>query len=532
MFSAQRISYQQTGAFNKIVLDYLEGAASLASFSEERPTIEGVKRSIERKQIQDVDRSRLVSALAEQYAVVTVAEKVNQNIALLIKKTTFTVCTAHQPNLFTGPLYFIYKILHAIKLANELKQQLPEYDFVPVYYMGSEDADLAELNHFYIEGKKYEWSTTQTGAVGRMLVDKNLLFLLNELEGQLSIYPYGKEWIDLLRICFREDATIQQSTFQLVHSLFATFGLVVLIADQPKLKTTMKAVFEEDLFRHTPMQIVNNTGTRLSAHYNEQAHPRDINLFYLKDAIRERIERSDDKFRVHNTDIVLTPFALQEELAQHPERFSPNVILRGLYQESILPNVVFIGGGGEIAYWLQLKDLFQHYKVPFPVLVLRNSFLILEKSWQQKIDKLKLTVDLLFQSIDTILNTLVKHHSVNDLSLNGKLKIANSLYDELHGQVESIDPTLAGHVVAIKTQALYRLQELEKKMLRAEKRKFFDQQRQIEAVKNKLFPNNGLQERVENIGYYYARWGQDFILALYEHSLGLEQQFTVLGEES
>jgi uncharacterized protein YllA (UPF0747 family) len=103
--------------------------------------------------------------------------------------------------------------------------------------------------------------------------------------------------------------------------LFATFGLVVLIADQPKLKTTMKAVFEEDLFRHTPMQIVNNTGTRLSAHYNEQAHPRDINLFYLKDAIRERIERSDDKFRVHNTDIVLTPFALQEELAQHPERF-------------------------------------------------------------------------------------------------------------------------------------------------------------------------------------------------------------------
>jgi uncharacterized protein YllA (UPF0747 family) len=165
-------------------------------------------------------------------------------------------------------------------------------------------------------------------------------------------------------------------------------------------------------------------------------------------------------------------------------------------------------------------------------LVLRNSFLILEKSWQQKIDKLKLTVDLLFQSIDTILNTLVKHHSVNDLSLNGKLKIANSLYDELHGQVESIDPTLAGHVVAIKTQALYRLQELEKKMLRAEKRKFFDQQRQIEAVKNKLFPNNGLQERVENIGYYYARWGQDFILALYEHSLGLEQQFTVLGEES
>lgn len=532
MFSAQRIPYQQTGAFSKIVLDYLEGAASLSPFYEAHPTIDGIKELIARKQKQSIDRSLLVATLNEQYKELTVAETVNHNIALLAKETTFTICTAHQPNLFTGPLYFIYKILHAIKLASELKKQLPEYDFVPVYYMGSEDADFAELNHFTVEGKKYEWTTSQTGAVGRMVVDKNLLSLLDTLEGQVSIYPYGKEWIDKLRSSFKEGVLIQQATLKLVHSLFSSYGLIVLIADHPLLKATMNEVFEEDLFLHTPSQIVSDTGIKLSEHYNEQAHVREINLFYLQGSIRERIEQNGDKFIVHNTDITFTASELKEELKAHPERFSPNVILRGLYQESILPNIVFIGGGGEIAYWLQLKDLFKQFNVPFPVLVLRNSFLILEKSWQQKIEKLGLSLESIFQSSDFILNTLVKQRSSHDLALNGKLASASALYDAIYEQAQSVDPTLARHVAAIKKQALDRLQELEKKMLRAEKRKFAEQKQQIEAIKNKLFPKNGLQERVDNIGYYFSRWGQAFIHALYEHSLGLEQEFVVLKENS
>lgn len=528
MFAAQRIPYQQTGAFSKIVLDYLEGAKALASFYSNQPTLEGIKQAIEQRKGQPVDRNGLVKALYAQYTVVEPDEIVQQQIGLLAKETTFTVCTAHQPNLFTGPLYFIYKILHAIKLANDLKQHLPNYDFVPVYYMGSEDADLAELNHFYVEGKRYEWNTSQTGAVGRMQVDKTLLALIDELEGQVSIHPYGKEWIGLLRNCFKPGATIQQATFQLVHQLFASFGLIVLIADQPALKATMLQVFEDDLFQHTPSKIVSHTSALLREQYNEQAHARDINLFYLKDNIRERIEWKGENFVVFNSDITFTPASIKEELQQHPERFSPNVILRGLYQESILPNIAFIGGGGEIAYWLQLKNLFEHYKVPFPVLVLRNSFLILERPWRDKISKLGLSVEAIFQPAETILNTLVLKQTSHDLTLNGKLENAKAFYDSVYEQAHRIDPTLAHHVAAIKTQALKRLQEVEKKMLRAEKRKFADQQRQIESIKNKLFPRNGLQERADNISYYYAKWGQEFIKALYDHSLGLEQSFTVL----
>lgn len=531
MFAAQRIPYQLTGAFNKIVLDYLKGADSLSSFYKSQPSLHGIKQSISLKKEQALDRKRLVSALLEQYKAVEPIEKVDQQIALLSKDLTFTICTAHQPNLFTGPLYFVYKILHVIKLANDLKQQLPQYDFVPVYYMGSEDADLAELNHIYLDDKRYEWNTSQTGAVGRMQVDKSLLTLIDELEGQISVYPHGKEWVNILRECFKSGLTIQQATFQLVHQLFSNFGLIVLIADHATLKAAMHKVFEDDLFQHTPSQIVAKTGARLREQYNEQAHARDINLFYLKGNIRERIEKKGEDFIVCNSDIVFTEASLREELQQYPERFSPNVILRGLYQETILPNIAFIGGGGEIAYWLQLKELFDNYKVPFPVLVLRNSFLILEKNWQERINKLGLSIEEIFQSSETILNSLVKQHASHDLTLNGKLESVSALYDSILEQAQRIDPTLTQHVAAVKTKALQRLNEVEKKMLRAEKRKFIDQQRQIEAIKNKLFPKNGLQERVDNIGYYYAKWGSDLVNALYEHSLGLEQSFTVLKAE-
>ncbi|MBD0352490.1 MAG: bacillithiol biosynthesis BshC, partial [Flavisolibacter sp.] len=168
--------------FSKIVVDYLEGNEQLQPFYLHPPTLEGINQAIHQKQQQKIDRTLLVQVLQDQYKGKEQGEAVKQNIEALLSPDTFIVCTAHQPNLCTGPLYFIYKILHAIKLAAYLHRQLPHYKFVPVYYMGSEDADLAELNHFTIEGKRYEWQTDQKGAVGRMKVDKKLITLLDELE--------------------------------------------------------------------------------------------------------------------------------------------------------------------------------------------------------------------------------------------------------------------------------------------------------------------------------------------------------------
>ena len=397
--------------------------------------------------------------------------------------------------------------------------------------MGSEDADLEELNHVVVDGKKYEWQTKQTGAVGRMKVDDNLLKLIDEIEGRLSVEKYGKDIIDLLKKCFQKNTTIEQSTFLLVHHLFKSFGLIVFLPDNAALKKGMIPVFEEDIFEHTSSEIVSKSSEKLSEKYKVQAHPREINLFYLNDGIRNRIVQFKDQFAVHDTNIVFTKDELKNELKNHPERFSPNVILRGLYQEMILPNIAFIGGGGEIAYWLELKDLFLYYKVPFPVLVVRNSFMIVEKKYHILLEKLNLISPDLFKGEQALLNEIVARQSSHRLILDDEKLQLKKVYTSIKTSVKEIDITLEQHVESLETKALKKLLELEKKMLRAEKRKFEDQENQLAKIFSVLFPQGNLQERTENFMLYYAKWGNSFFEMLYDNSLSLEQKFCILEEE-
>jgi bacillithiol biosynthesis cysteine-adding enzyme BshC len=531
--SATRLSYLQTKVFNHIVLDYLSQAPTLQPFFAHPPTIAGLKNAIEKRQGFKGHHAVLVKQLKQQYKGLKVSAATEANIEALSRPTTFTITTAHQPNIFTGPLYFIYKILHAIKLADSCKTLFPEYDFVPVYYMGSEDADLDELGHFYISDQKFTWGTEQTGAVGRMKVDQALLKLLEEAEGQLSVLTNGAKLFELIREHYKDGVNIQDATLGLVNALFADFGLVVLVPDSAALKKVMVDIFRDDLEHQTASGIVNTTAAALKdAGYKIQANPREINLFYLHDDLRGRIELINDKYVVHDSKFQFTPDKLLQELSEHPERFSPNVILRGIFQEIILPNIAFIGGGGEMAYWLQLQELFKHYQVPYPVLVLRNSFLIIEKRLQNKLGKLGFSLEDLFFSNQELLNKLVHRDSDKQLKLNGTLQETEALYDHLKSQAASIDTTLEKHVEALKVKTVYRLKELEKKMLRAEKRKHTDGARQIEDIRRQLFPTGNLQERVENFMPYYARWGNDFIQELYRHTLTLEQEFVVLQENA
>ena len=530
--TSTRLPYRQTGAFSKIALDYIDQAAALKPFFAHPPTLQGIQKAIEARKQFPTNRKILVQELNKQYEGVATSERVKVNIASLLSDDTFTVTTAHQNNIFTGPLYFIYKILHTIKLADHLKALMPSCNFVPVFYIGSEDADLDELNHIHLGGEKLTWNTKQTGAVGRMKVDKELVKLIGLMEGQLLVLPYGNEIIASIKKYYKEGTTLQEATFRFVNSLFADYGLIILLPDNAVLKKQMVTVFEDDLLNQTASGIVEKTAERLqTAGYKVQASPREINLFYLKDDKRERIVKEGVRYKAQGTSLDLSEEEVRDELQKHPECFSPNVILRGLYQETILPNIAFIGGGGETAYWLQLKDLFEHYAVPFPLLVLRNSFLIVEKKWQSIIAKLGFTIEDFFLPEQELINRLVARDTDKKLKLNGTFTEAEQLYNLIKKQVTSIDTTLEKHVEALKTQTLHRLQELEKKMLRAERRKFADQQRQIHTIKEQLFPGNGLQERKENLSYYYAKWGKEFIQEFYEHSLSLEQEFVIVQEK-
>jgi bacillithiol synthase len=526
---SNRLPYRQTGAFSKIALDYIDQADAVKPFFEQAPTILGIKKAIEARKQFNTPRQILVEELRKQYEGVTISEKVSQNIESLLSANTFTITTAHQNNIFTGPLYFIYKIIHAIKLADQLNMSLAGQHFVPVFYIGSEDADLDELNHIWVGGQKLVWNTKQTGAVGRMKIDKQLVQLISQLEGQLSVLPNGNEIISLLKEFYKEGTTIQDATFRFVNHLFAEYGLLVLLPDNTSLKKQMHSIFEDDLLHQSASGIVEKTGQQLeAAGYKVQANPRQINLFYLRDDTRERIEKNNQQYSIINTPYSFDGPAMSKELDEHPERFSPNVILRGLYQETILPNIAFIGGGGEIAYWLQLKGLFTNYKIPFPVLLLRNSFLLVENKWQALIRKSGFSTGDFFLPETELANKLVARESRNEIKLNGSLTELEKLYDAFKKQATVIDSTLEKHVEALKTKTVYRLQELEKKMWRAEKKKYADQQRQLHSIKENLFPGNGLQERRENLTYYYAKWGNEFIRTLYNYSLGTEQEFVVL----
>ena len=523
------LQYDKTGYFSTIVTDYLQQANELRSFYTHLPNLQGIKDAIEARKSFANHRALLKSSLEKQYKGIETTAAVKQNIQSLQSENTFTITTAHQPAIFTGTLYFVYKILHTIKLATWLKEQLPQYNFVPVFYMGSEDADLDELGKIYLHNEKIVWDTRQTGAVGRMNT-KGLEKIIARIEGELSVLPYGRELVQILKDCYLNSADIQTATFKLINTLFAVYGLIVLIPDNAGLKKVMQPVFEEDLLHQTASVLVGKTISRLSAHYKVQANPRAINLFYLKDDKRERIEVKDRKYIVLNTAISFSKEEIVKELQEHPERFSPNVILRGIFQETILPNIAFIGGGGEMAYWLELQDLFRENKVPYPVLILRNSFLVVESKWKEKITRLGFDTEDFFQPAQQLLTLLVTRNKNGELKLENELAEVHQLYQLLKKKAGNIDKTLQQHIEALQAKAVKPLHELEKKMLRAEKRKYEDQQRQIQAVKNMLFPFNSLQERIENFMPYYAKWGNAFLDMIYKNSLALEQQFVVLEQ--
>ncbi len=527
-FQLEYLPYSQTGKFTKIVLDYINNVPELKDFYEHPVNLEGIKSAIAERKKYATNRPLLAGQLTLQYKEFECCSLVKSNIHALLDENTFTVCTAHQPNIFTGHLYFIYKILHTIKLADSLKKVFPEYNFVPVFFMGSEDADLEELNHVVIDDVKYQWETKQTGAVGRMKVDENLIKLIEKIAGRLSVEPFGKPLIDLLKKCFIKNSTIEESTFLFVHHLFQEYGLLILLPDNAAFKKEMISIFEDDIFNHTSSKIVEQTSEKLSAHYKAQAYPREINLFYLKGNLRNRIVEVNDHFAVHDTDLSFTKEEMKQELAEHPERFSPNVILRGLFQEIILPDIAWIGGGGELAYWLQLKDLFKNYAVPYPVLVLRNSFLIIDKKHHDLLNKLNLNATDLFKGKETLLNEIVNRESKFVLNLTNEKKEFENIYDQIEELVKRIDSTLMGHVEALETRHVKALSALEKKMFRAEKRKFADQKNQLNKIFSSLFPHDGLQERTENFMLFYSKWGKDFFEMLYDASLTLEEKFCIM----
>ena len=537
-FSATQIPYSETGLFSSLVQDYIAGKPATFHYVNYPVSYEGVRAAIQERKNFPIQREVLVEVLKNQYQILLNANeafnktaniKVSEAIQSFTQENTFAITTAHQPNIFTGPLYFFYKIIHAIQLAKDLKNQFPDNHFVPVYYMGSEDADIEEVGSYFLGGTQHQWVTQQKGAIGRMKVDDALLSLLQNLEGYWSVQPQGKRTFQIIKSAYQKGRTINEATLHLVHAFFGAYGLVVLQPDQATLKQLFVPVMEQELLHQFSHQVIQPTLERLTKEYHVQSEGRSLNLFYLKDDLRARIEKQGEDYIIMDTPIRFSTSQIIEELKTYPERFSPNVILRGVYQETILPNVVFIGGGGELAYWMELKEVFAHTKVSFPLLQLRNSFLCIKEKQLNQWKDLGFELKDLFKPVFQLENEFIKKVSAENLSLSKHLAALNGLYEHIQKDVIKIDPSLGDHTLNLSVQAQKKLANLEKKMLKAEKRKQQIAIQRIHSIKKGLFPHDSLQERVENIAEWIGLYDWNWVDAIMDHSNTLLQSFTVLS---
>ena len=526
--SSMHIPFSSTHVFSTLINDYLEGKGTALDFVQYAPNLEGYRAAIEGRKKHPINRALLFEVLTKQYSNLPQEKAVNNQIALLKKETTFVVTTAHQPNLFTGPLYFFYKIIHAIQLAASLKATFPDFDFVPVYYMGSEDADLDEVGAFNLDHKKCQWVTKQTGAIGRMQVDDALLLLLKQLESYWSILPQGQKALEILKEAYQKGKTISEATLSFVHAFFGAKGLLVLQPDDAALKAAFIPIMEKELLTGFSHQAIQPTIAALSKAYHVQSEGRSINLFYLKESIRGRIEKQGEQYIVVDTAIQFTQAEIIAELHQYPERFSPNVILRGVYQETILPGVVFVGGGGELAYWMELKNLFQQVGVHYPLLQLRNSFLLMRQKQAEQWTAMQFEEQDLFKPIHDLEIAFVKKHASDALDLQDQMSHLTTLYTTIKNEVVKVDPTLGAHAENLAQQAKAKLDTLEKKMLRAERRKQAVDIQRIHRIKKELFPQDNLQEREAHFSAWVGHYDLSWIETIMEHSKGLESRFRII----
>ncbi|MEQ8879425.1 MAG: bacillithiol biosynthesis cysteine-adding enzyme BshC [Cyclobacteriaceae bacterium] len=516
----ENIELEETHCFSPLFLDYLKQKSELKEFYHAFPEVENFEKLISQRAFPEEKRNSLNRVLVEQYGPLKTTEAVDFNIHSLNHERTFTVTTGHQLNIFSGPLYFIYKIVSTINACKALKSKYPDYHFVPIYWMASEDHDFAEINHFNLFGKRYEWNTDQRGPVGRFK-PHSINTIFHELPDSVELFEQA----------YLDFSTLAEATRFYVNELFGDQGLIVVDADHPVLKEEFVPIIKKEIFENIANPLVEAASARLNElGYKSQAFSREINFFYIDNEIRERIVREDGLFKVLNTDISYSDEDMDRLISERPEHFSPNVITRPIYQETILPNLAYIGGPAEISYWMQLKGVFSAFNVPFPALMPRNFGLIINKSSAKKFRKLNLKPASLFENLNKIKTLFLENIGNHQFDLSSEKKELGKLFEKIKTKAVEVDPSLSGYVGAESAKGFKILDEIGKKIKKSEEKNNEIAITQIDNLKDKLFPGGGLQERHDNFLNFYLN-NPDFLQLLLDKFDAFDFRFNILLDE-
>lgn len=526
----ESIPYCSTGYFSKLMCDYLADKKELHPFYNKLPSEESLLQlATEKSQwFSKEKRDVLVKELTHQNKEINLSAATEKNIQALSSSNTLTITTGHQLNIFTGPLYFFYKILDVIQASKKLNELQQTSKFVPVFWMATEDHDFEEINHFHFQEKKITWNSTQTGAVGRFSTQglEEVAEQVEELLGNGKNAMYLKK---LFRKAYTEHKTLAAATRYLVNELFGELGLVIIDGDSRALKQFFTPIVKVELKEQKSYKEISQTTKALiEAGYHEQVYSRDINLFYLTQNDRLRIVKNEDGFTLVDGDKDFTKSTLLEEVDKYPERFSPNALLRPVYQEMVLPNVAYIGGGGELAYWLQLKDYFKSVEVPFPALVLRTSMLLMNENQKIKLDKLGATSEVLFLDLPSLEANWTKKLSEFPIDFSKQKQHLEKQFADLYLLAEKTDASFVGAVAAQERKQIKGLEHLEKRLLKAQKKKYVSEIDRLTNLQAELFPQENLQERINNFSEFYLAYGDKLLENIIKEKNPLEGAFKVV----
>ena len=522
------ISFQSSGYFTPIIVDYLNQEEKLTPLYNHFPTLENFGKQIQQKSqnYPSDNREVLVDVLLEQYQNFEISELTHSNITDLRSDKTFTITTGHQLNLFSGPLYYLYKIVSTIKLTQSLKEKYPQSNFVPIFWMATEDHDFEEINHFHFKEKKIAWNREKAGPTGRISTE-SLDEISNLFKSELGIGTNAEYLANLFESAYINHKNLSDATRFLTNEIFGKYGIVIIDADDSRLKRLFIPSMKTDLLQNTAFEKVSETIKDLED-YTIQVNPREINLFYIEDDFRERIIKTDGIYHVNNTEIEFTKDEILNELENYPEKFSPNVIMRPLYQEVILPNLCYIGGGGELAYWFELKSYFESENITFPMLLLRNSVLLASEKQSGKLDKLGLSWKDIFSKQEDLLSQYTERISEIPIDFSTQRATLNKQFLDLLIVADQTDKSFRGAVLAQEAKQLKGLDNLEKRLLKAQKRKHSDELDRITILQNELFPFGSLQERRFNFAQFYLEYGDDLVTKLMNQLDPLSNEFDIV----
>jgi bacillithiol biosynthesis cysteine-adding enzyme BshC len=456
-----------------------------------------IEKAIEGKKHFDQNyRSTLVKCIQSDYKFLLDSkadELVKSNIDLLLNSNTYTVSTGQQLHLFLGPAFVIYKILAVIKLTEELKIQYPDKNFIPIYWLASEDHDFEEIKDSMLFGHKYTWQTNQSGACGRFTLD-GVKDLIENIKDQVTLNIEKQRLIDEFEEIYSNSKSLSEATIKLSHKIFGEMGLVCIDADKNELKNQFRSTINNDILEQINYKPFNSLTDRLSSkNYHTQLHCREINFFYLNKGIRNRIVLENEQFKVLGTEICFTREEILNDIEEHPEHYSPNAVMRPLYQETILPNIAYVGGNAEINYWIQISNIFDINNISKPNLLLRPSLWIIPN---KAIDLLK---KLNISGLDLLISQNPEKHMVSlgamEINLKDKIEAFNTFKKDFQNTVNQIDKTEFIKLVELGKTYEKALKNSEKALIELEKNKVDNSLRKLDNIFRNYFDIKHMQER-------------------------------------